>query len=176
MRCNVAGTGDSAAARYLISMLRRMARFGWVVVLAGALCSVSAAAAASSDQRAAALASQIESPFCPGKTLRSCSSPAAAVWRADIRRWVDEGVASEQIKERLSSRASRDLRVVPHDHTFGPLVFVSGVAGFAGLLLVVAITRRKEDESHDDEVPEVSDPDDDVLDSRLDDELALYDQ
>lgn len=49
------------------------------------------------------------SPFCPGRTVSAC--PNAGPWRDDIRRWVGEGVDSNEIKRRLAER-------VP-DHNLG---------------------------------------------------------
>ncbi len=176
MRLMVAAAGALALGPYVIVMVRCMAVFGYVLMCVSALTLVSAADASSSP-RSRALAGQIESPFCPGQTLRSCSSPAAAVWRADIRRWVDEGVSSEQIKERLSTRADRDLRTVPHNHTLTPLMLFVTTLGIAGLALVVGVMRRRRsaEEPGDEECAPASSALEDALDSRIDEELALYD-
>ena len=56
------------------------------------------------SRRAHALASKFMSPFCPGSTLATCTSPQAAIWRRDIQNWVDEGVSEEEIRRRLSAR------------------------------------------------------------------------
>lgn len=50
------------------------------------------------------LMGSIMSPFCPGKTIDSCPSPRAEVWRHDIRQWVSEGESGEQIRARLQAR------------------------------------------------------------------------
>ena len=44
------------------------------------------------------------SPFCPGSTLATCTSPQAAKWRTDIQTWVQEGISEEEIRRRLAQR------------------------------------------------------------------------
>ena len=56
------------------------------------------------QQRVDALTNDLNSPFCPGRTLATCPSPKAAEWRNDIRSWVKEGVGAEKIQTRLQER------------------------------------------------------------------------
>lgn len=55
-------------------------------------------------RRSNSIARNTMSPFCPGRTLADCPSPNAADWRADIRKWVAEGLSAEQIRARLERR------------------------------------------------------------------------
>lgn len=57
------------------------------------------------ERKANAIARQVMSPFCPGRTLWGCPSPNAAEWREDIRTWVGEGLTAEEIRARLEKRA-----------------------------------------------------------------------
>lgn len=64
--------------------------------------------------RAQNLYRTVMSPFCPGRTLDDCPSPYAGEWRRDIRKWVQEGVSSEEIRKRLLARApDKDLTGTP---------------------------------------------------------------
>lgn len=56
------------------------------------------------QQRVDAITNDLNSPFCPGRTLATCPSPKASAWRDDIRGWVVEGVDAEQIQTRLQER------------------------------------------------------------------------
>lgn len=44
------------------------------------------------------------SPFCPGRTLSSCTSGKAAEWREDVRKWLAEGLSREEVMARLQAR------------------------------------------------------------------------
>jgi len=107
--------------------------------------TVSATAAAGSappteqeSRRAHAIASRIMSPFCPGSTVASCTSPRAAAWRADILSWVREGRTDEEIRARLQSQVpGRDLSGTPDSGIdWGlPLAVVIAGSGLLGWLL-----------------------------------------
>jgi len=73
-----------------------------VLCLAGA--ESSAPLSTRDQQQVDALTNDLNSPFCPGRTLATCPSPKAAAWRDDIRGWVQEGVSAEQIQTRLQDR------------------------------------------------------------------------
>lgn len=131
------------------------------------------------NDRAKTLSGQLSSPFCPGKTLDGCTSPAAAEWRQDIRTWVDEGVSSEEIKRRLSERAGgQDLIAAPSSG------FSSGwmILSIVGSLLVLGFASRKiftpKGEQGAETTPGVDESEEKIdkkYDQRLDDELALLD-
>jgi len=129
--------------------------------------------------RAKTLSGQLSSPFCPGKTLDGCTSPAAAEWRKDIRSWVDDGVSSQEIKRRLSERAGgQNLIAAPSSG------FSNGwlVLSIVGSLLILGLASRKiltPAGGRSAEVPPSGDEDEEKIDAkydeRLDDELALLD-
>lgn len=130
---------------------------------------------AQTEQDAARRALSIErgtmSPFCPGMTLDSCTSPAASEWRRDIRQWVGEGLEDREIRQRLEQRVPGfDLSGRPSgDESW---VLPVGATALATLLLVVVTLRlRRRGEPAADE-PSGSDDRTDGMDARLEQELA----
>lgn len=144
----------------------------WVIGLAFgvALLALAPRLAAQEGARAVSIYRNTQSPFCPGRTLDDCPSPDAATWRADIRRWVDEGASGAEIRARLQDRV--------------PGFDLSGRAGVPGLgfaigaftLVALALgtrffvrRRRRSDPTIE---PDADPTRDEELDARLDDELA----
>lgn len=56
------------------------------------------------SSRVLSLSRRLMSPFCPGRTLASCSSRGAYEWIGEMRVWVDEGASDEEIVARLQGR------------------------------------------------------------------------
>jgi cytochrome c-type biogenesis protein CcmH len=148
----------------------------WLVL--ASLLSLASVAGAAEGGRAMDLADQLESPFCPGRTISSCTSPSATKWRIDIQRWVDQGLSSEEIRHRLSARAGRDLRFVPHERSFYGLLALGTVVSL-GVVGVITHRVRRYDEATRDEAPATTEDlpfeDDAELDRQLDAELAFED-
>ena len=59
-------------------------------------------------RRAQKLADDLKSPFCPGMTLKSCTSPNAARVRREIQDMVKQGLTNEEIIRRLKATHDRD--------------------------------------------------------------------
>lgn len=76
-----------------------------VLAIGFALGVVACTAEPTPAHRADTINAHTMSPFCPGRTLTSCPSPSAAEWRQDIRKWVDQGVSTPEIRRRLEARA-----------------------------------------------------------------------
>lgn len=76
--------------------------------------SASSNASPQAASRAASIARQTMSPFCPGRTLADCPSNFATEWREDIRAMVARGMSDDQIQAELSKRAGGDLSGIPH--------------------------------------------------------------
>ncbi len=91
------------------------------------------------SRRARALAGQLMSPFCPGRTLEDCPSPNAAAWREEIRGWIQAGVTEDEVVSRLQARTSTDLASVPRS----PLGWTVPVAILLGGLLVLVWALRR---------------------------------
>lgn len=124
----------------------RLASLG-LLSLAACLLLASAGAAQTEDtsptersRRALALAGDLMSPFCPGRTLADCPSPDAAVWREDIRTWMNAGVPDSEIRARLQARMpEQDLSALPG----GPLGWMVPILILvAGLGILYAALRR----------------------------------
>ncbi len=92
------------------------------------------ATAQSEDHRAQDIARNTMSPFCPGRTLATCSSERAGEWRQEIEQWVAQGVSTEEIRRRLEARGGGDLSGQP-TAPLGWLTPVLITAGAAGLLV-----------------------------------------
>lgn len=94
-------------------------RSGAVLLSSAVVLTSSVASAASTEsaeeqvRRAAEISKTTMSPFCPGRTVDACPSPNATAWREDIRRWVGEGLSTEEIRHRLKARADQDLSGAP---------------------------------------------------------------
>ena len=59
------------------------------------------------------LATELMSPFCPGRTLSDCPSPNAAAVREEIRAWIDAGEQPDVIRARLEARFGERVIGVP---------------------------------------------------------------
>lgn len=87
-------------------------------------------------REASAILGDTWSPFCPGRTLTSCTSGKAAEWREDVRRWLAEGLTRDEIYARLQKRVPGfTLNTVPETGgtRYGPWVmgglFLIALAG-----------------------------------------------
>lgn len=89
----------------------------WLVLVVTLYSPVALAASSETAQqqlqRSAEIYKTTMSPFCPGRTLDACPSPNATAWRDDIRRWVAEGLSTEDIRRRLKERTDQDLTGAP---------------------------------------------------------------
>lgn len=120
-------------------------------------------------RRAHALAREVMSPFCPGRTLADCPSPDAAALREEIREFIDAGVEKEAILARLEARFGDAIRGVPRSiwgWTFPGLVLL------AGAVALVAVLRRI---SRREAVPDAGPVEDPELEEELERELRARD-
>jgi cytochrome c-type biogenesis protein CcmH/NrfF len=120
------------------------------------------------------LASELMSPFCPGRTLADCPSPAAA----SIRMWIvvqaAAGRTREDVEGELYERYGDAIRAAPRAEGLGLTAYVVPVAAFvAGGLLVAFVLRRMTRGGSAAPPPAVAahalDPE---LERRVDEELA----
>lgn len=110
---------------------------------------------------------QILSPFCPGKTLAMCPSPAAAEVRITIQNMAESGMDEEQIKEAVIEEHGEEFRTIepPWTDNIGLLGVLGGGLALA-FLAVVIISRRRGGGPTDAEVATTqsdSDPEDPYL-------------
>ncbi len=103
------------------------------------------------------LSQEIESPYCPGKTLAMCPSGGAADVRRDIQQMADRGMSREEIKRELLAQYGDELRLrEPPARDHYPLIALI-VVGLVVCIGAVAYFARRDDEADTDPPP---DPDD----------------
>ncbi len=119
----------------------------WSLTAVGALAlfvlagpSLQPAAAADEASWGYAIAHELMSPFCPGRTLAACSSPQAA----ELRQWIVlqevSGATRAEVEAELFERFGQIIKSTPKPEGWGLaarlLPFVALVLG-AGLVYVV---------------------------------------
>jgi cytochrome c-type biogenesis protein CcmH/NrfF len=93
---------------------------------------------------AAAIARQTMSPFCPGRTLSDCPSPAAAEWRQEIRSMVAGGRSAKEIQAEFERRAGADLSGSPRrDASYTVPVTLGALALGVLVVLLFRLRRRR---------------------------------
>lgn len=91
------------------------------------------------DRQASAIAGDLMSPYCPGRTLASCPSPDAADLRQEIRAALAEGRSSVEIEAEMERRFGVDVLGRPKD-AWGFVVPLA--VPVVGVLLVALWIRR----------------------------------
>jgi len=103
----------------------------------------SEAGAAPDVEWAYALAHELMSPFCPGRTLAECSSPQAAELRLWILTQAAAGATPEEVKANLFGRFGDVLRSTPRAEGWGLWAYLVPIFFFViGGPGVVWIIRR----------------------------------
>ncbi len=107
------------------------------------LLLVPLAAHAVSEEEAARVTSklsdQLKSPFCPGKTLLTCTSGQAYDLRQEIKALLVEGKSVDEVVEALELRYGNEITNPPQPwYTF----FVPFLPWVVGILLVGWVLRR----------------------------------
>lgn len=64
-------------------------------------------------RRTRRLADELRSPFCPGKTLMTCTSYQAFELRREMREMIEQGLTDEQIITALVARHGEEVRNPP---------------------------------------------------------------
>jgi cytochrome c-type biogenesis protein CcmH len=143
----------------------------------GVLCAlVLAAGPAHADDaavRAAALARELMSPFCPGLLLADCQSSGAQELRTEIRDRVGRGDTSDEIVNDLVARFGPQVRAVPTPEGFGLWAWAfPGLLGAATFLVLAGRLRRATLHGPTSEPLPAEDP---AVTARLDQELWALD-
>lgn len=100
---------------------------------APALAQVSEAEA---DRRVAALAEELKSPFCPGKTLMTCTSNQAYTLRKEMHEMVLRGLSNDEVIAELKLRYGDEVENPPQPwYTF----FVPLMPYLLGVLVVILV-------------------------------------
>lgn len=141
MRSLFAGAAFGAAVSFaLISADPELARAEAEVAPEGSDVSPEVA------QKAASIARQTMSPFCPGRTLSDCPSEYAAEWRRDIRTMVAEGLSASEIQARLEARADGNLSGIPNrDVSYVLPIAIATGAALVLFFVFVRLRGRKEE-------------------------------
>jgi cytochrome c-type biogenesis protein CcmH/NrfF len=119
-------------------LARPWAGLGICVVL---VCSPTLAASRHPDNQppaARALAHEVMSPFCPGRTLATCPSSAAADLRAEIAARIGSGETRDAVLGDLVARFGEGVLGVPRAAGVGLLAWTLPIA-IAGLMLVAVM-------------------------------------
>jgi len=87
---------------------------------------------------------QFMSPYCPGKTLRDCTSSQAADLRDEIHDWVVQGKSRKWIESQLVNRFGESILAAPKFKGFNALVWLFPfIALLVGLGLVFSYLQRQ---------------------------------
>jgi cytochrome c-type biogenesis protein CcmH/NrfF len=126
--------------------MSRSNRLVGVVAVTTAALVFSAAAAAQQDEPVAwgyALAHDLMSPFCPGRTLSQCTSPQAA----ELRQWIilqaAAGTSRAEVEQILLDRYGESMLQAPKAAGWGAYVYAIPIVFFlAGGFVVYGLIRR----------------------------------
>jgi cytochrome c-type biogenesis protein CcmH/NrfF len=149
-------------------IVRSLASLGLVLSLAAA-----APAAATEEAWSADLADELMSPFCPGRTLKSCPSPQAG----ELIVWIEEQEAAgrdrEEVYEQLLSEFGEEIRQAPPATGFGATAYVIPVLACiaGGAVLWVFLRRQGGGASASRPAPPPASPADPELERLVDQEL-----
>lgn len=102
------------------------------------------------DRRVRRLSDELRSPFCPGKTIMTCTSSQAYTLRQEMRDMVLAGQTDEEVITALTLRYGDDIRNPPQPWYTVVVPFLPFI--FGGLLVVWIFRRwRRGAETHEDE-------------------------
>ena len=107
-------------------------------------------------RRVRALADELKSPFCPGKTVNTCTSYQAFELRREIRELIDSGLTDAQVVALLQTRHGDEISnpKQPWYTFFVPFLPFIVLAGL--IFWVVQKWRKPADEGSDIALPEAS--------------------
>lgn len=94
-------------------------------------------------RQASKLADELKSPFCPGKTLLTCTSGKAFEVRAEIKRLFLAGNNKEEIIQLLQQRYGDEIRNPPQPWLTGLVPILPFILGGLLLLLLIVMWRRR---------------------------------
>ena len=138
-----------------------------------ALSASPLAASAEEEAWSADMVDTLMSPYCPGRTLRSCPSPQAG----DLIVWIEDqegqGRGSEEVYAQLLSEFGDEIRQAPTATGFGATAYAIPVLAFLAGGALVAVFLRRQGGSDDEAVPAAVAPAvDPELERLVDEELG----
>jgi len=138
-----------------------------------ALAASPLVAAAEEEAWSAEMVDTLMSPYCPGRTLRSCPSPQAGELIVWIEEQESEGRGREAVYDQLLSEFGDEIRQAPTASGFGAAAYAIPVLAFlAGGVLVAVFLRRQGGSDSEAPMPPAAAASDPELERLLDEELG----
>ena len=109
------------------------------------------------DRRVRKLSDELKSPYCPGKTLMTCTSYQAFELRGEMKQMVRSGRSDAEIIALLNDRFDNDVSNPPQPWYTIVVPFLPYVLG--ALLIVIVLRRWARKEDDDDGPAPVSEDD-----------------
>ncbi len=143
-------TGPRGSAGPTRSRLGRILATIMLVAAWLLLATAGVALAATPQDLATDISTEIASPYCPGVTLHDCPSAAATDLRARITAWAEDGWGRARIMAKLSSEFGPGIRAVPPPGGSGTLAWLLPAgAVIAGAVVVAVLVPRWVRKNHD---------------------------
>ena len=125
-------------------LMPRLPRFALALLASSLITSSGLAQDASSPEadlatarQARAVAGEVMSPFCLGRTLSDCPSPAAAAVREQIHVWLENGLTEQDIKARLDKEFGAMMEERGYDSTLSSVP--SGASGWVVPIVILLL-------------------------------------
>ena len=103
------------------------------------------------ERRVRKLSDELKSPFCPGKTLMTCTSYQAFELRREMAQMVQDGQTDAAIIALLNDRFDNDVSNPPQPWYTIVVPFLPYVLG--ALLIVIVVRRWARKDGDDDDAP-----------------------
>jgi cytochrome c-type biogenesis protein CcmH len=100
------------------------------------------------DDRIAAIARTVKCPTCQGQSAAESDAPASQAIRADIKRRLQAGQTSAEIRTSLVDRYGPDILLTPPAKGITVLVWILPAVVFSGGAALVALALRRRPGSH----------------------------
>jgi cytochrome c-type biogenesis protein CcmH/NrfF len=149
---------------------RVVRRVLWVIVLVGAFAGGAACDRLVAPDSPEAMAAEIMSPFCPGRTLASCPSSSANELQAEIAGRLRRGETREAIVADLRTRYGAVIDGAPPAEGVGLMLRVAPF--IVGILILWVLSRFARISALPELTPPVADP---GRRQQLEDDLADLD-
>ena len=130
------------------------------------------AAAPPSDGFGHALARDLMSPFCPGRTLADCPSPDAATLRAWILGQEASGRSRADVENELLERYGEQILAAPRARGFGLTAYAIPIVVFVAGGALVGLFLRRQSRAARSAPPAPAEPLSPELERLVDEELA----
>ena len=145
-----------------------------LAVLLALLVAGGAAPASAEEAWSAGMVDDLMSPYCPGRTLRSCTSPQAGELIVWIEQQEAEGRDADAVYTELLTEFGDEIRQAPTASGFGAAAYAVPVLAFllGGALVAVFLRRQGGGATGDSPgatTPAASDPE---LERLVDEELG----